>query len=188
MNEQQLPCEIWLEAISLLAAECLAGPEEEDLQDHLSVCHACRHRYEEIVLVCSSVRIAKPVVDQERVLAMGRCLQHLPWPAKDVTQKHRSVPLRVAMLASAAMVLIGVLSQLAFRQADDNPDKPTAIVQLRPHVAPVETADLQLPTMFALRRAAAESDESLDRLLALYSKPSLLEPLNSHTFRPELLQ
>ena len=92
------------------------------------------------------------------------------------------------MLATAALVLFSFLSQLAFRQTDDNPDLRTAIVQVTPHVAPVESADLQLPTMFALRRAAAESDESFDRLLARYSEPSLLEPLNRHTFSLELLQ
>jgi len=42
--------------------------------------------------------------------------------------------------------------------------------------------------MFALRRAAAESDDTFDRLLARYSEPSLLEPLNRHSFSLESLQ
>ena len=193
MNERQQsdemqPCEISLEAISLLAAECLTEPEEAELRNHLAVCDACRQRYEEIAMVCSNVRIATPSVDKEHVLAMGQCLQHLPLPAKKVTWRNRSVPLLVAMLATAALVLVSVLSHVAFRRTEDNPDQRTAIVQVTPHVAPVESTDLQLPTMFALRRAAAESDETFDRLLARYSEPSLLEPLNRHNFSLELLQ
>jgi hypothetical protein len=193
MNERQQPdeiqpCEIRLEAISLLAAECLTEPEEAELRDHLAVCDACRQHYEEIALVCSNVRIAKPIVDQEQVLAMGQCLQHLPLPATELTRKTRSVPMRVAMLVTAALVLVSVLSQLVFRRTDDNPNQRAEVVQVAPQVAPVESTDLQLPTMFALRRAAAESDESFDRLLARYSEPSVLEPLNRHTFSLELLQ
>ncbi len=193
MNERQQPdeiqpCEIRLEAISLLAAECLTEPEEAELRDHLAVCDACRQHYEEIALVCSNVRIAKPIVDQEQVLAMGQCLQHLPLPAKEVTWKNRSVSLRVAMLATAALVLVSVLSQLVFRRTDDNPNQRAEVVQVAPQVAPVESTGQQLPTMFALRRAAAESDKSFCRLLVRYSEPSLLEPLNSHTYSLELLQ
>jgi hypothetical protein len=193
MNERQKPgemqpCEIWSEAISMLAAECLTVPEEAELRKHLAVCHACRQRYEEIAKVCFNVRIVKPIVDQERVLAMGQCLQHLPLPAKNLTWRNRSVPMRVAMLATAALVLVSVLSHLASRRTEDNPDQRTAIVQVTPQVAPLESADLQLPTMFALRRAAAESDDTFDRLLKRYSEPSLLEPLNRHNFSLESLQ
>jgi hypothetical protein len=193
MNERQQPdemqpCEIRLEAISLLAAECLTEPEEAELRDHFAVCDACRQRYEEIAMICFNVRIAKPIVDQESVLAMGQCLQHLPLPENKVNRKNRSVPMRVAMLATAAVVLISVLSQLVFRPAEDNPNQRAEVVQVTPHVAPMESSDQQLPTMFALRRAAAESDESFVRLLGRYSEPSLLEPLNRHTFSLGQLQ
>jgi anti-sigma factor RsiW len=193
MNERQKPgemqpCESWLEAISLLAAECLTVLEEAELREHLAACHACRQRYEEIAKVCFNVRIVKPIVDQERVLAMGQCLQHFPLPVKKVTWRNRSVPMRVAMLAAAALVLVSLLSHLAGRRSEDNPDQRTTIVQVTPQLAPLESADLQLPTMFALRRAAAESDDTFDRLLARYSEPSLLEPLNRHSFSLESLQ
>ena len=193
MNERQKPgemqpCESWLEAISLLAAECLPVLEEAELREHLAACHACRQRYEEIAKVCFNVRIVKPKVEQERVLVMGQCLQHFPLPVKKVTWRNRSVPMRVAMLAAAALVLVSLLSHLAGRRSEDNPDQRTTIVQVTPQLAPLESADLQLPTMFALRRAAAESDDTFDRLLARYSEPSLLEPLNRHSFSLESLQ
>lgn len=192
MNDRQKsdelkPCEIWLESISLLAAECLMEKDEAELRDHLAACHACRQRYEEIALVCSNVRLAKPEIDQESVLAVGQCLQHLPLSAKKVTWNNLSVPWRVALFATAAVVLVSVLSQLAFQSAEDNPDQ-RMIVQVTPQLAPVELSDLQLPTMYALRRAVAESDESVDRLLARYSESLLLEPLNHHNFSLELLQ
>lgn len=188
MNERQQPCEIWLEAISLLAAECLTEANEAELRGHLAVCDTCRQRYEEIAMVCSNVRIAKPIVKQESVLALDRCLLHLPSPAKKVTWRIRSVELRVSMLATAAVALVSVLSHLDFRQTNDHPDQRTTTVRAQPYVAPVEYADLQPPTMFALRVAAAESDESLDRLFARYSEPLLLEPLNRHNFSLVLLQ
>lgn len=188
MNELQQPCEIRLEAISLLASECLTVQEESELRKHLAVCNACRQRFEEIALVCSNVRTAKPHVERESVLAMERCLQHLPLPVKNAAQKNRLAHWRVAMLTTAALVLIGVLGTFAFRRTDHRPVQPTEVVQLPPHVAPVEASDSRLPTLFALRRAAAESDESLNRLLARYSEPSLLEPLNNHLFSQESLR
>jgi hypothetical protein len=185
MNERHQPCESRLEAISLLATECLTGPEEAKLQNHLADCFACRQRYEEIALICSTVRTAKPVVELERVLAVNRCLQHLRLPTEEVIQKTRLVPKHVAVFATAAMVLVSVVSHLSFRRTDDNPGQPIVIVQALPQLEPADSTDAQLPTLFALRRSAAESDESFDRLLAWYSEPLLLEPLNSHTFSLE---
>jgi hypothetical protein len=188
MNDQQQPCEIWLEAISLLAAECLTGSEESTVQNHLAGCQACRVRYEEIAAVCAHVQMAQPAVEQERVLAVGRCLQQLQPPAEQVAQRTRSVPWRVALLASAALVLIALFGRWAWQRGDQLKGKSSLIVLAPPQLAPVESADQQLPTMFALRRAAAESEESLDRALARYSEPSLLEPLHHRTFNLESMQ
>lgn len=185
MNDPQQPCEQRREVISLLAADCLTRQEECDLRDHLAVCDACRRRFEEITAVCSNVRTAKPAVKPESILATERCLQHLPRRVNQAAENRRPVARRVAMLAAAVLVLVGVLRPFVFRQTDHRLTQPTDIVQMPPHAAPAETSDLRLPTMLALRRAAAESDESFDRLLARYSEPLLLEPLNHHTFNRE---
>ena len=185
MNDPQRSCEHRWEAISLLAAECLTGKEEYEVREHLAVCDSCRQRYEEITSVCAHVRTSKPVVEPERVLAMERCLQHLSLPVKHASQNHRSVVMRVAMLAAAVLVLIGVSRPFAFQRTDDGLVRPVDVVQVQPRVAPRESSDLRLPTLLALRQAAAESEDSFDRILARYSEPTLLEPLNRHTFSLE---
>jgi len=104
---------------------------------------------------------------------------------KNVPRKSRFADWRIAMLATAALVLVGGLGPFAFRRSGHGLVEPTNVVQTLPLVAPVESSDLRLPTLLSLRRAAAESDESFNRLLARYSEPSLLEPLNSHSLSQE---
>lgn len=185
MNDPQQPCEHRREVISLLAADCLTRQEECDLREHLAVCDACRRRFEEITTVCSNVRTAKPALKPESLLAMERSLQHLPRRGNQAAENRRPVARRAALLAAAVLVLAGVLRPFVSQQPDHGPTPPTDIVAMPSHGAPAETSDLRLPTMLALRRAAAESDDSFDLLLARYSDPSLLEPLNHHTFSRE---
>lgn len=185
MNERQQPCAVWSEAISLLAAEGLTEPEKASLERHLAGCPGCRERAEEVTSICSSLRAAKPLVDQQTVLKIAGCLQHPPMPAQGATVRSRSVSWRVAILATAAMVLICLVSQFTPRRTTDRGDQSMVRVQVQPQAAPLRSTDRQLPNLSALSRAAAESDESFDRLLALYSEPSVLEPLYTHTFRWE---
>jgi hypothetical protein len=189
MNDPRHSCELHSEAISLLAAECLSGQAESELREHLALCATCRQRYQEFVRVCSEVRTAKPVVEPKSALAIERCLRNLPTPTRDVGRQNRTAQRRVAMLAASVLVLVGVLSPLAFQRSNPKPEKPTEVVRIAPPLVLREPSDLRLPTMLSLRRAAAESDESFCQLLARYSDPMLLEPLGSHTFsRPSFGQ
>ena len=89
------------------------------------------------------------------------------------------------MLATAVLMLIGVSRPFAMRRTEHRPVQPADVVQVQPRLAPLESSDLRLPTLLALRQAAAESEDSFDRVLARYSEPTLLEPLNRHTFSLE---
>jgi len=181
MNDSRKPCENRVEEISLLAAGCLADREERELRQHLAMCDGCRERFDELAWLSLGLRAAKPAVDADSVRDLAWSLSHAPSPASMAGQS-RSADWRVAMLALTVLVLVAVMSHFALRPTDHT-EQPE-VVQESPQVAPEESSSPR-PTLFALRRAAAESDESFDRLLARYSEPMLFEPLNPQSMSRE---
>jgi len=183
MNDSRKPCETRLEEISLLAAGCLTDREERELRQHLATCEGCHERFAELASLSLGLRAAKPAVDADSVRDLARSLSHAPSPASTAGQS-RSADWRVAMLALTVLVLVGVLSHFALRPTDhtEQPD----VVQESPPVTPEESGSPP-PTLFALRRAAAESDESLDRLLAQYSGPLVFESLHLQSLSREFV-
>lgn len=181
------PCESRVEEISLLAAGCLTDREEHELREHLATCGGCRERFAELVSLSLGLRAAKPAVDADSVRDLARSLSHVPSPARTAGQ-NRFANWRVAMLALVLLVMVGVLSPFALRQTDRTDiTEQQAVVQEPPRVTPEESGS-PLPTLLALRRAAAESDESLDRLLAQYSETLLSEPFRFQSMSEELVQ
>ena len=61
MNNELTNCESRAEAISLLAAGCLASQEEHDLRQHLATCVTCREQFEQMVSICSGLRLVSPL-------------------------------------------------------------------------------------------------------------------------------
>ncbi len=170
MNDPRHPCDSRSQDLSLLAAGCLPEREEGELRAHLAGCAACRGRYEQLASVCSGLRTARPAVE--------RGLDERLSGVKEPARTHLSIAWRVAMLAAAVVVLAGVLSQFAFHRTEDPPTRPVEVVELPNHAGDGGGRATHPPNLLALRRAASESDDAFDRLLARYSDPRLLEPLN----------
>jgi len=183
MNDSRKPCENRLEEISLLAAGCLADREERELRQHLAMCDGCRERFDELASLSLGLRAAKPAVDADSVRNLARSLLHAPSPASTAGQS-RTADWRVAMLAFTVLVLVAVMSHFALRPTDHT-EQPE-VVQESPQVAREELGS-PLPTLFALRRAAAESDESFDRLLAQYSGSLVSEPFRFQSISQEFV-
>jgi anti-sigma factor RsiW len=189
MNDLRNPCEFRLEEISLLAAGCLTDGEERELREHLAACDNCHQRFDEIASTVATLRSAKPAVDAESVHALEQTALHFPSPARGAVSDIRLANLRIALLAAAVLVLVGVLRHVALRPSDRVPVPPTDVVQKpAPHVPPGESTGSPLPTLLALHQAAAESDESLDRLLARFSVQLMSEPVHPQSLWQESLQ
>lgn len=188
MNDFRNPCEDHVEEISLLAAGCLTAQEEHNLREHLVVCEPCRQRLEEMTTICSAIGSAKPVLGSESIRISERCLQHLPVPDTALVRERQAFQRYAPMLAVAGLIVFAVLRGFASRPADPSDERPVDVVKGPAQVSPESPKDMPVPTLLALRRAAAESDESFDRLLSRYGDPSLFAPLNNQPSRQESLQ
>lgn len=184
MNDSRKPCDNREQEISLLAAGCLTALEERELRQHLAMCDGCREQFAELASLSASLRAAKPAMDADSVRDLTRSLGYARSPAS-MARPRRSAARRNAMLATAVLVFAGILSHFALRPKEhmERPD----VVQESPQAA-LKESDVPLPTLFALRDAAEESDESLDRLLARYSRPLLTQPLYPHALSQESAQ
>ncbi len=233
-------CEAQAENISLLAAGCLTAAEEQEVRAHIATCEACRERCEQLQLVCSELRAAKPECAAVRfdlraktpLAPMGRGsggegqLQFERGPrnssplapllirargtdssrelfnpkinsrAPQVSLRHAvkqetcepeamPTPQRhlglIAAVVASVLVMLGLLSITGRRPGAESPLRVIDVAQDSPtHAMPSEPTKQQ-PTLLALRRAAAESDEALDRLMAQTSVSMLSQPLNAQS-------
>lgn len=185
MNDSRKPCESRLEELSLLAAGCLTDQEERELREHLNTCVGCRVRFEELATVGALVRAAQPPVDASSLRRIAR-VELDSAPADRTVESVGRLGWRTALLAAAALVLFAVVARIAFRSGEHRPVQPREVVQGSPPTVPEEVAESRMPTLVTLRRAAAESDESLDRLLASYSETLRPEPLLSQSLLQDL--
>lgn len=189
MNDSLFPCDSHVEDISLLAAGCLTDAEERDLRSHLTACDGCRARFDEMALVCSALRASRikfePTVD--RVVDVSSTDLSVPPSCAVRLIREPSacerVPvdrgLRVAVLVATLLVMFVTTSRL-LRQPGGWDSIPTSKqvvatssgVNRNQQATSLESLNQERsqPTWMALHRAAAESDESLDRLLARYSE------------------
>jgi hypothetical protein len=164
-------CEARAEDISLLAAGCVTTQEEQEVRAHLATCVACRERFEQFQLVCSELRAAKP--ESEAIhFDIGLVTITKPGP-------QRQLGLLAAVVASV-LVMLGLLSITGRHPATQSPLRVNDIAQVSPTQAVPAEASKQ-PTLLALRQAAAESDEALDRFMAQTSVPMFSQPLNAQS-------
>ena len=165
-------CESRAEDISLLAAGCLTFQEEQALLAHMVTCDACRERCKQLQSLCSDLRAAKPDCDaahfEPSIVTVAR------------PNSRRLLGLVSAIVASV-LLLLGLLNISGRRPSRESPSRVIAVTRDLPnHTVPAEPT-VQQPTLLALRRAAEESDEALDRLLAQTSAPVLSEPLDAQS-------
>lgn len=173
MNDTLHPCESRIEDISLLAAGCLTEREERELLDHFAACSACRVRYEELISVCSDLKAAKPTVQADFSLTFER--KPLGPALRRSAPQGDELPrvLRLAVLVAGVLLMVSVGQRIARRpDAGHSAGRQEVVRQTPTDDEPSVSQAESQPTLLALRRAAAESDESLDRMLARYSVTS----------------
>jgi hypothetical protein len=192
MNNDRPTCESWSESIGLLAAECLTSSEEYEVRRHLSGCEVCREKFSQLVLVCAELHAAGSTSVPSDLDIASRALAVIE---SDTSVRVQPVLPTSSFLwkgvaaALAACVLIAVvwrsfLGHLATPDVvrDLPPVVPSIVVQVPPEqVVITPVVETGPPTLMALRRAAAESDEALDRLLAQSNRSLQTSRLDLHS-------
>jgi hypothetical protein len=192
MSSSSPPCDQHAESISLLAAACLSKSEEQALREHFEICPACLARFLELHSLSSQLPIARPAIPVALSnLANPSYLVELPRTTRTAASFTRDPRRRVDRLR--VMLLVSTLLFVALWLTHDfQPRRRPVSHSAAPTVAssapsPVPR-DSDPPTLLALHRAAAESDESLNRLLARYSQPQPSEPLRPYSLWKDQLQ
>ena len=177
MNNDMPTCEAWSESIGLLAAGCLTASEELEVRQHLAECDACRETFSQLVSICAGLQAAGSTSVPHDLDIASRALAEIE---SDMSVRAQpvwpSTPSRWKGIAAAlaACVLIAVVWR-SFVGPSATPDVvehlppvvPSIVEQAPPEqIAITPVVETGPPTLMALRRAAAESDEALDRLLA----------------------
>ena len=193
MTSHSEPCEDRIEALSLLAADCLPMDEAETLRAHLQECPACRLRFHELSSLCSQLAAAAPPVDDAAMRRIAQGVRSEMTTARS-SERSRWPGIRLATLALGLLVAALVVTQVV-RPAGE------AVRPAEPHVTggvdgpeqsgqedvarPLEEA---APTLIALRQAALESEESLDRLLARQMGSMQVAPLFPQSYRKDVVE
>ncbi len=178
MHNSFTPCETRLEEISLHAAGCLTESESRELREHLGQCTGCQERFVELQNLTGALRTAKPEVDSARVALIEQTLISLK---SEIPRRKRysvTVFMSVMLVAAGILVMMGLFSPFFSRASQPSVARSVDLIPLAPSPvvseAPVIVADASIsrsvPTLMALRRAASESEESLDKLLAQCSE------------------
>ena len=198
MTSHPEPCESRGEAISLLAAGCLSADETAALREHLRECAACRRRHDELMLVCARLTAAAPagagpLGDGDVIRRIGRRIE----PEVGTVERTRSTPRgggQVAALALGRFFLRTVVAAVVRRPVDEHGSAVPPVVGDNTgrgspgRDVPGPSIEEEVPTLLVLRRAAAESDESLDRILARSVRSSEAPPLSPHTYWKEVIE
>ncbi len=197
MNNDMLTCEAWSESIGLLAAGCLTASEELEVRQHLAGCDACRETFSQLVSVCAGLHAAGSTSVPLDLDIASRALAEIE--SETNVRAERAWPTsrwNRIVAALAACVLIAVV----WRSFVGPSTTPEVVEHLPPVVlSPVEQAppeevaitpvvETGPPTLMALRRAAAESDEALDRLLVQSCRSLQSSRLDLHILDQETLR
>ncbi len=199
MNNDMPTCDAWSESIGLLAAGCLTASEELEVRQHLAGCDACRETFSQLVSVCAGLHAAGSTSVPRDLDIASRALAEIEsdtsvraqpvWPSSPSRWKGISAAL-------AACVLIAVVWRSFLGPSttpevvkDLPPVVPSVVEQAPPEQVVITPAvETGPPTLMALRRAAAESDEALDRLLAQSSRAFQSSRLDLHVLDQETLR
>lgn len=168
MTDRSPTCELWAEAVSLLAAGCLSAGEERDVRRHLDACAACRRQFEQLEVVCHEIRAARPASESFGADVAARAMSAALHPVPVLAANRRLRWSIAASFALAASLLLILVWQGVFDLAPHEPDLARQGPALRiaaDDAGPAADALRQPPTMLAYERALAESDEDFDRLL-----------------------
>jgi hypothetical protein len=185
MNDIQPCCESRAEDISLLAAGCLTDREERELREHFTKCEACLKRFEEMASVCIELLNVRPDMDSSFEHSIVRIQQIELWPSTAKAWNRGDVRIVISML-TACVLLFAAVHFFAGWPEGGGSQQLVKVVPEVPHEGEKKSAPL--PTILALSRAAAESDEALDRLLADCSAFSVSNFVNTRMNYQELLR
>lgn len=199
MNDHLPTCEAWSESIGLLAAGCLTSSEEREVRQHLAGCNACRETFSQLVAVCEGLRVVGSTSVPADLDIASRALAEIESDTNVCTQTvwQLSPSLwKVMAAALAASVLIAVVWQSFLGPqaipevvTDPPPVGPSVPEQTPPgQIAIIPVVEPVLPTLMALRQAAAESDEALDRLLVQSSRSLQSSRLDLHSLDQETVR
>lgn len=182
MNDHSPICESLAEAISLLAADCLTPDEQVEARRHLTICPACRERFEQLVSICTGLQDARP--EESRSADGDGVARALAEIGATSTAKDRVRPLAgtdAGRQRFAWVVAMSLLVAAGYLLSSSVPPPPPGAeqVELNRVISP------QQPTWLALQRAAAHSDEALDDLLARSSDAIRFSPLDTHSLLQE---
>ena len=128
----------------------------------------------------SSSEFLNPTINSRAPQAsLGRAIkQETREPeAKPSPQRHLGL---IAAVVASVLVMLGLLSITGRRPASESPLRVIDVAQDSPTQS-VPSEPTKQPTLLALRQAAAESDEALDRLMAQTSVPMFSQPLNAQS-------
>lgn len=199
MNNDMPTCDAWSESIGLLAAGCLTSSEELEVRQHLAGCDACRETFSQLMSVCAGLHAAGSTNVPHDLDIASRALAEIE--SETSVRAERALPSspsrwkRIAV-ALAACVLIAVVWR-SFMGPSTTPEvvrdlppvTPSVVEQAPPEqVAITPVVEAGPPTLMALRRAAAESDEALDRLLVQSSRAFQSSRLDLHALDQETLR
>ena len=199
MNNDMPTCEAWSESIGLLAAGCLTSSEELEVRQHLAGCDACRETYSQLVSVCAGLHAACSTSVPLDLDIASRALAEIEndmsaraqpaWPSSPSRWKGIAPALAACVLI--AVVWRSFLGPSSTLEVVEHlpPVVPSVVEQAPPEqVAITPVVETGPPTLMALRRAAAESDEALDRLLVQSCRSLQSSRLDLHALEQETLR
>ena len=209
MNNELTNCESRAEAISLLAAGCLASQEEHDLRQHLATCVTCREQFEQMVSICSGLRLVSPLPGTFDVSGLvSRTMAEVssasvPKLAVDTPAVRNQWQLKSDRFTrrwqvAGVVCVLSLMSGIVWRSFVATAPGPQELVRDVPRrIVPEEQPPFEiatsrppssgLATLIELRRSFAESDEAFEALLARNSRAMFSQPLNSQTLYQESL-
>jgi len=144
MSDQPTTCDRLAEAVSLLAAGCLANEEDVEVREHLEGCADCRERFRQLCLVAQGVEHAYQPQQQVGGRIVAKAMRQIAAGRTERSGSRRRLWLAAGLALAASLLVI-----LAW---DDYQTYPT----------PEPPGP---PTLLAYERAFAQSDEAFERLL-----------------------
>lgn len=196
MNDELSTCDARAEAISLLAAEALSTLEEQELRQHLAGCQRCRVRFEQASIVGEGLRSAKASqIEFDLSGIVARTMAQVaddPTPPRRGVKEHAVASQRSRRWQSVALAIAGCVVAIVVGRSLWVSTPSIEDIVVSPPVAPSPPLLIEegsdTPTLIELQRAAAVSDEALDRLLTQSSSALTVEPFSSQSLWQESQQ
>lgn len=169
MNDFQHPCKQWAEAISMAAAGCLSSDEGPEIRRHMETCSACREHFRQLAKVCGALAEFRTPTNGEDTVILQRVMSAIV-----LGKPQRHVVPWSWFWAAAAVVAASLILAITLRWTVFAPPcEPAGARNTMPSPSaepkagtPSTSVISSPPTPLAYECAFAQSDETLERLLA----------------------